>query len=65
MQKNNKITHELIVPYSKLEEVDRLFIKENVEQKLGDCDKSFEEILEGLSGAFEYWRYIYEKDDLG
>ena len=58
MQKNNKITHELIVLYSKLEEVDRLFIKDAVKSKLSDGDKSFEEILEGLSGAFEYWHYI-------
>ena len=65
MQNNNITTHKLNTLYGRLKKEDKKYIKDNVENKLKEEDKSFEEILGGLSGSFEFWRYVHEKDDLG
>lgn len=32
-------------------------------QIISDNKSMFDELLDSISNAFEYWRYIYEKDD--
>ena len=65
MQNNNITTHKLKTLYGRLKKEDKKYIKDNLENKLKEENKIFEEILGGLSGSFEFWRYVHEKDDLG
>lgn len=69
--------HSISVLYSVLSTEKQDYIKQRVEQKIKDSNLlifdevlkvqhllTFDEAINGISKSFEYWRYIYEKEDL-
>ena len=76
-EKRKESGHSISVLYSVLSTEKQDFIKQRVEQKIKGSnllifDKvlkvwhllTFDEAINGISESFEYWRYIYEKEDL-
>ncbi|MBQ7250755.1 MAG: HEPN domain-containing protein [Bacilli bacterium] len=63
-RRSRKKTHSISELFLLLKQKQQSKIRECVEPKLPP-HLLFDESLRGISDAFEYWRYIYEKEDLG
>ena len=57
--------HDISVLFSAIDVEFQTAIKEKNEPKLKGYEQTFDEAISGISKAFEYWRYIYEKPDFG
>ena len=61
-----KLKHSISKMYHLLNPFQQKIIKNRVEAILIDKDENrFEKCLKEIDNSFEFWRYIYEKDDLG
>lgn len=57
--------HNLRLLYNKLDQELKDGIKSEIESKIDKRFTSFNKLFKTIANAFEYWRYIHEKNDLG
>ena len=61
-----KLRHSISKMYYLLNSSQQKIIKDRVETVLiGNDENRFEKCLKEIDNSFEFWRYIYEKDNLG
>ena len=67
MIKSETRGHNLEILFNLLEPGDKDRIRISITEKLkrDSLEKGFDYYLKGISDDFEYWRYIYEKPNLG
>ena len=64
-RKRKSIGHDISKLFSAIDHKYQEKIKERVEKELKMWQQTFDDALQGISNAFEHWRYIYEKPDFG
>ena len=57
--------HNLRILFGKLDKELKDKIKNEIENKIDKNTTSFNKLFKTIADAFEYWRYIHEKKDLG